>query len=196
MLLQICMALARHCARANGSHWLLTVVVDSGLLHPTASGNIYSYNQQNRYRCTAAAMDTITIYSHCVAFLDSRLFPLVVDSGLPHPAASETSYSYKRQNRFRYTAAEYIIVLAFNNRLSIDLILACGLPHPAVFETSYSYRRQHSRRHTSAAILVSTVWPLQDLCCSWSFPLVVDSGLLHPAASEISYSYKRQNRYR
>ena len=40
------------------------------------------------------------------AILQRWSFPLVIDSGLLQPTASETSYSYKRQNRYRYAVVQ------------------------------------------------------------------------------------------
>ena len=83
----------------------------SGVLSEEELGNtMHVHEVKSGFACQIRNLRSYDAISR--AILQRWSFPLVVDSGLLHPAASETSYSYKRQNRYRYTSAAIFSVTA------------------------------------------------------------------------------------
>ena len=83
----------------------------SGVLSEEELGNtMHVHEVKSGFACQIRNLRSYDAISR--AILQRWSFPLVVDSGLLHPAASETTYSYKRQNRYRYTAAATRLIVA------------------------------------------------------------------------------------
>ena len=72
----------------------------SGVLSEEELGNtMHVHEVKSGFACQISNLRSYDAISRAV--LQRWSFPLVPDSGLLQPTASETSYSYKRQNRYR-----------------------------------------------------------------------------------------------
>ena len=75
----------------------------SGVLSEEELGNtMHVHEVKSGFACQIRNLRSYDAVSRAV--LQRWAFPLAVDNGLLNPAASETSYSYKRQNRYRYVS--------------------------------------------------------------------------------------------
>lgn len=93
----------------------------SGVLSEEELGNtMHVHEVKSGFACQIRNLRSYDAISR--AILQRWSFPLVVDSGLLHPAASETTYSYKRQNRYR----EDHVKLARSATLGRDSAIGSG----------------------------------------------------------------------